>query len=165
MYFDHCKDLNELKAAYKSLALKHHPDAGGDVRTMQEINAEYDSVFSRLKDAQNRQAQRPDSKTRTTTETPQEFRAIVEALLRIDGIEVELCGAWLWVSGDTYDHREELKAAGCMFSRSKKRWYWRHEEDGARWSRGKKTMSDIRAKYGSEWLKEAKQREALTAGA
>jgi hypothetical protein len=29
-------------------------------------------------------------------------------------------------------------------------WYWRHKEDGAHWSRGKKTMGEIRMKYGSQ---------------
>lgn len=45
MYFEKCQDLNELKSVYKKLALKHHPDCGGDVRIMQEINAEYDRIF------------------------------------------------------------------------------------------------------------------------
>ena len=39
-YFDRCASLDELKAAYKKLALEHHPDMGGDVHTMQEVNAE-----------------------------------------------------------------------------------------------------------------------------
>ena len=63
---------------------------------------------------------------------------------------VELCGCWLWISGDTKPVKEELKAAGCRWSSSKKMWYWRHQEDGAHWSRGKKTMSQIRMKYGSQ---------------
>lgn len=100
MYFEKCQDLNELKATYKRLALQHHPDMGGDVRVMQEINTEYDRVFLLLKAKQNTMANDDETgRTRKTTETPEEFRAVVEALLRLEGIEVELCGAWLWISG------------------------------------------------------------------
>ena len=144
--------------------MKHHPDMGGDTRTMQEINAEHDRVFKIFKDRQNREAQDPTSETKPTTETPEEFRAIVEALLKIQGIEIELCGAWLWIGGDTYPVKDDLKAAGCLFSRSKKKWYWRHAEDGATWSRGKTSMAEIRSKYGSSWIKgEREEREALPA--
>ena len=82
-----------------------------------------------------------------------------DALLRLDSIEVELCGAWLWISGDTYKHREALKACGYLWSRSKQRWYWRHAEDDCRWSRGKASMGEIRSKYGSEWLRGRKEDE------
>lgn len=36
-----------VDAAYKTLARLHHPDMGGDLRKMQEINAAYDSVVKR----------------------------------------------------------------------------------------------------------------------
>lgn len=154
MWFDDCTNLNELKSAYKKLALQHHPDMGGDVRVMQEINAEYDHVFLLLKAKQNTTAAHDESgRTKRTTETPDEFRDIVAVLLTLDGIEVELCGSWLWIAGDTYPHRAALKAAGCRWSRSKRKWYWRHEEDDCTWSRGSTSMSEIRHRYGSEWLK------------
>lgn len=35
---------DQLKAAYKKLAVQHHPDKGGDTRTMQDINAAYDAL-------------------------------------------------------------------------------------------------------------------------
>lgn len=165
MHFDHCTSLNELKSAYKALALENHPDMGGDVRAMQEINAEYDRVFSKLKAEQNKRAGEPESGARKTTEAPEEFREVVAALLKIRGIELELCGSWIWVSGDTYEARAELKAAGCLFSRSKRRWYWRHAEDGCRWSRGRQTMGEIRAKYGSEWIGEGDDEGRLPARA
>lgn len=92
---------------------------GGDVRAMQEINAEYDKVFAVLKELHNFEADKPDSKSRTTTEAPEEFRAVVDALLMLGGIEVELCGSWLWIGGDTYPHRKALKAAGCLWSCTK----------------------------------------------
>lgn len=163
MFFDSCQNLNELKAEYKKLAMKHHPDMGGDVRTMQAINAEYDKTFAVLKELQNMEAEQPESRTKATTETPEEFRSVVDALFRIEGIEVELCGSWLWVSGDTYQNREALKACGCLWSRSKQRWYWRHAEDDCRWSRGKTSMQEIRHKYGSEWLELADERYMLPA--
>lgn len=37
-----------VKAAYKALAQLHHPDRGGDLRQMQNINAAYSEVTRRL---------------------------------------------------------------------------------------------------------------------
>ena len=74
----------------------------------------------------------------------------INALVKIPGLIVELCGCWLWISGDTKPNKEALKAAGCRWSSSKKMWYWRHQEDGAHWSHGKKSMSQLRMKYGSQ---------------
>lgn len=34
-YFVNCKNLDELKKAYKAAAMKNHPDMGGDTATMQ----------------------------------------------------------------------------------------------------------------------------------
>ena len=114
MYFEKCQDLNELKSVYKKLALQYHPDCGGDLRIMQEINAEYDRMFLLLKAKQNTMANDDvTGKTRRTTETPDEFKNIVSILFRL-GLEAELIGSWIWVSSssDSYQHKEALKAAG-----------------------------------------------------
>lgn len=161
MYFDHCTNLNELKAEYKKLVMVHHPDMGGDLETMKRINIEHDRVFAILKDKQNSDA--ANGEGHETTEAPEEFRAIVEALLHIDGIEIELCGSWLWIDGDTYHAKDKLKACGCRFSGSKKKWYWHHAEPGQRRYRGNRSMKEIRSKYGSEWLGKKSEKEALPA--
>lgn len=49
MYFENCSTLEQLKAEYKRLAMMYHPDRGGDLRTMQAINSEYDSKFKYAK--------------------------------------------------------------------------------------------------------------------
>ena len=150
-YFTECKTLDELKKQYRRLAMIHHPDVGGDVEAMKAINNEYAALFETLKDQHNARAAADETgKTSTTTEAPEEFIAIIEKLLRLDGLEVELCGSWLWIGGNTREHKEALKAAGCRWSSSKKLWYWRHAEDGHRWHKGNKTMSQIRNKYGSQ---------------
>ena len=44
-FFKDCTSLDEVKKLYKELALKHHPDRGGETATMQQINAEYESIL------------------------------------------------------------------------------------------------------------------------
>lgn len=165
MYFDHCKTLAELKAEYRRLALLHHPDHGGDTATMQAINAEHDRVFERLKAAQNAAADAdPEGKTPHTNEQPEDFRRVLEALRTLAGVIVELCGTWLWIGGDTYQHRETLKEAGCQWAPKKEKWYWRPDEERrARNRRREISMERIREKYGSEILREKEGREMACA--
>lgn len=40
-YFSGITDKKALKKRYRELALQHHPDRGGDVAVMQDINAEF----------------------------------------------------------------------------------------------------------------------------
>ena len=149
-YFVSCRTLDELKKVYKHLAQKHHPDVGGDTRTMQEINAEYEARFEVLKRSQNEQAAEDTTgKARATTESAGDFIAIIDHLLKLDGLEIELCGRWLWIGGDTKKHKEALKACGCRWTSSKKQRNWHIAEEGDKWHRGSKSMSQIRSKYGS----------------
>ncbi len=150
MYFTNCQNLDELKKAYKAAAMKHHPDVGGDTATMQQINAEYEARFEVLKRSQNTQAAEDTTgRTHATSESAGDFIAIIDALLKLDGLEIELCGRWLWIGGNTKQHKEALKAAGCRWSSTKKLWSWHFAEDGARWHKGHYSMAQIRSKYGS----------------
>ena len=149
-YFVNCKNLDELKKAYKAAAMQNHPDKGGDTATMQAINAEYSARFEVLKRSQNEQAAEDTTgKTHATTESAGDFIAIIAALLKLDGLEIELCGRWLWIGGNTREHKEALKAAGCRWSSTKKLWSWHFAEEGMKWHKGTKTMAEIRSKYGS----------------
>lgn len=158
-FFAACTTLDELKKEYRRLAMIHHPDHGGDTATMQAINGEYSEAFARLKDQHNAAA----DEAHQTTETPEEFITIISQLLRFPGLIVELCGSWLWITGETYAIKDQLKAAGCRWSSSKKAWYWHHPEEGHRWHKGTATMSDIRTKYGSQTYKGRTAAEAITA--
>lgn len=145
-FFESIRTLDELKAEFRRLVLKYHPDKGGDTATMQTINAEYEAKHEALKNAWNA----AHDEEHQCTEEPEEFRDIIDALLKMDGVEVELCGSWLWISGNTFAHKDELKALGCKWASVKKLWSWHHAEAGNRFYRGNCTMGEIRTKYGSQ---------------
>lgn len=149
-HFKNIQTLEELKKRYKQLAMVFHPDKGGSTAIMQEVNNEYDKMFTLLKDKANK------TEATKTTETPEEYKNIVNILVNLVGIEVEICGAWLWISGDTKQHKDTLKRGGCYWASKKEMWYWRPADQKVK---GKSNMSidDIRAKYGSEKINSRRQ--------
>lgn len=45
-YFKSIKSYDDLKNQYKKLLKANHPDNGGDLEAMKEINVEYDALFA-----------------------------------------------------------------------------------------------------------------------
>lgn len=151
-WFNHPQTLEELKKQYKQLAVKHHPDKGGNTADMQEINAEYDRLFELLKNThKNAEGQTYTAQTETT-ETANDFKEIIEKLIRFNGIHIEICGSWVWVTGCTIEYREELKKMKFRWSKSKVAWYY-HREEYRKSTKRTYTLDEIRDLYGSETIK------------
>lgn len=89
------------------------------------------------------------------------LRAIVNAIVNLN-IEIEICGSWIWVSGNTYSCKDELKSNGFHWASKKKMWYWHDPKEQVR-SNGKTTMDDIRSKYGSETVNKAVTKMCISA--
>lgn len=147
-YFSKCNDLASLKKEYKRLAFKYHSDrVGGDDSIMKEINVEYEKMFNILKNK--------DSKKDTTNENSSDFIEIINNLMKFDDLRIEVIGSWLWLNGNTYPIKEELKKYGCRYSKGKKMWYWTNEGYHKRYSK-KNDINTLRNKYGSTIVKERK---------
>ena len=111
-YFNNINTLEDLRKQYKELLKIHHPDNGGNVADMQEINAAYDQLFKGLKD-------KHDSKTESSTkESSYEnmkydftedtmLREMLNKIIGFTGITIEVCGSWIWVF-NSYNFRKEL---------------------------------------------------------
>ena len=143
-FFAGISSLQDLKKAYRKLVLVHHPDVGGDERIMKRLNNEYEKVIDLIrKDQAN-----PDSK-KAFYDIPREFFAIVEALLKLRNIDVEICGSWIWITGNTKEHAQYLKSHGCKFAPKKSAWYWYCGEYRKK-SRRTLPLDEIRERYGSD---------------
>jgi len=136
-------DVDSLKKAYFKLAKVYHPDAGGTKEQFQKLQKEYDGLFKTIMSGSNLSA----TDIANEIELDENLRQAVDAIIGIPSLNVELIGKWIWVSGNTYPIRNELKNAGFMFAPVKKMWYYKGIESAGR---GKLTIEQIRKKYGSQ---------------
>jgi hypothetical protein len=176
-HFSGCDQLDKVGKKLHELAQIHHPDLGGDLRTMQDITMQYTWI---------RSASKRDTRTWygaylakfPEVEASSEYRydyqndardAAAEAeaeaawekiwmetlidLGLIPGISVEIFGTWIWVGGLTYPVRNQLYELGLNWSARKRMWYFAGAEGNPK-SHNRYTMEQIRAKYGSTRVKD-----------
>lgn len=154
-WFVNIKTLDDLRKEYRRLAILHHPDKGGRVQDMQEINAEYDILSKKLINSN------PDfSEARKVYENQvsEELREKVSFAVNLPGVTVEVIGSWIWVTGNTKEVKDHLKQAGFKFSSGKVAWYW-HCGNYRKFNRNRYDMDEIRTMWGSQVVDKDEQRK------
>jgi curved DNA-binding protein CbpA len=143
-YFEGLTQENLIKARYKDLAKQHHPDVGGDKASMQEINTQYEQVLRGHYQAAGKSMPEID-------DLLEKDHALREKLCCIAGIVdlvIEICGSWIWITGNTRAHADTLKKNNFLWAPKKKAWYWRAEAK-RRYSKNTLSMDQIRDRHGS----------------
>jgi len=110
-------------------------------RTMQMINSEYESVIN---DPVFKFSEQTDEAKQDYIKFPE----IISQIISFD-VVIEICGNWIWLSGNTRKYKKQLKNTGFFYAHLKRMWYWRPNDYK---SANKKPMSInmIRRKYGSD---------------
>ncbi len=159
-YFNDVNTLEELRRQYRDLLKQYHPDnKNGSTEATKEINAEYDKLFKILKD--RHESKSADSNQGSTNRTQSTYndnmydwendvalREVLQKVINFDGIEIEIVGQWIWISGNTYSYKNELKEIGFKWASQKKQWFW-HGEQFRKKSHKTLSMDEIRNYYGS----------------
>ena len=99
----------QVKAAYRQACKKYHPDrnpAGEEM--MKIINQAYDV----LKDYAGDIKEQP-------TDYGDLLNDALNAVFGLSGLVIEICGSWVWITGNTRDHKDALKAAGFKWASKK----------------------------------------------
>ena len=158
-YFDGIRTAEEAKQRYHELAKRLHPDNGGNAEEFKLMQAEFSELWNRVKGVhRNSEGKEYHSET---NESATAYMNIVDIVLRMEGVELELCGAWLWATGRTYQYRESFKGMGFRWSKSKRAWYY--SPDGFTGKRkGFYTLKEIRKTYGSEKFQRTGQKTSAT---
>lgn len=157
-YFKNVESLEQLRKQYRDLLKKYHPDNGGSEDITKAINAEYDKLFKVLKDKHESKSADDSGNANAKTsdynqnmydwENDKALREVLQKIINFDGIEIEIAGQWIWISGNTYSYKKELKELGFKWASQKKQWYF-HTDTFRK--KGHKTLSmdEIRNYYGS----------------
>jgi len=130
-----------IKKAYKRAAAKYHPDKeGGNVETMKMVNEAYETLkdYEGVVEANN-------------FEYPDLVADAINKVIDLEGIIIEVCGNWVWLTGETKIHSKQLgrDGAGFKYARKKRAWFFR-PDDYKSSSRGSMTLDDIRYNHGSK---------------
>lgn len=149
-WFAGCGSLEEIRKRYHELAMQYHPDRGGSNSIMAEINAAYDIACklagtSSRQNTYHRAYQEPEGLSVV-------LRKLIERLVGMNGLTVELCGTWIWVSGATWIWKEQLSDMGFRWASKKKMWYFAGTPKS---SSRRYSMSQIREMHGSRVFRNA----------
>ena len=158
-FFNNCRTLDELRSVYKNLLKKFHPDNGGTAEQCAKLNAEYAETFEFLK-SHSAKSESSSTQSRNPFAYDDEITQMLYKIVTLPGLDIELCGIWIWIGGNTYQHKEVLKSLGFQWSKAKKLWHWTPYETTL-YYRGRKLMAQIRATYGSEKV-DSQPQKALT---
>jgi len=153
-YFKNVQTLEELRKQYKELLKKYHPDnENGSEEITKAINNEYEYLFKLLKNKHENQNASKEKKTtydnrKYDFSEDEKLRDILQKVIYFSDITIEIIGNWIWIGGNTYQYRNDLKNLGFKFAGQKKMWYW-HSEAFRKRSKKALSMDDIRDFYGS----------------
>ena len=137
-------DQVEIKTAYRKACIKYHPDRNpAGLEMMKAVNVAYQF----LTEISYNGTERPIDEA-VNIDFGDMLNEAINAVIGLSGINIEVCGAWVWLSGNTKPHKESIKAAGYWWAKKKCSWYFRPADYKSR-NKGDWDMEKIRDKYGS----------------
>ena len=110
------KSIDDVKSKYKQLSKSFHPDKGGSVATMQELNSEYQYIincfYTYRRNWENELYQL------------NKFNCQIAPISNAIGVKIQIIDDTVWVTGKTFDIKELLKSLRYRFSKINKAWYF-----------------------------------------
>jgi curved DNA-binding protein CbpA len=164
-FFKSCIKLEDIRPLFKELALKFHPDRGGDTRTMQILNDEYHQALKSFEGAKLFNHKTKEEYTYKYDYKSEEALAskINEVIgLKLDNIELEVIGSWLWIHKTSKEQAKLFNkdGLGCNFSGVHTAWFWHKGIRSA--FRGKRSglnLDQIRGVFGSETIEHDRNKQ------
>lgn len=145
--------ITEGTAMYRDLATKHHPDHGGSVTDMQEINAEWDELkptlprFCSEQAKQGRQQYEQAQAASNAAKAAQDAKTAKMAaeLAKCPGLQFDVVGSWIWADANR-KYTRTLEALGFRWSKNRSKYYWHPAGDSSRRNR-RASYEEIYQKY------------------
>jgi hypothetical protein len=140
----------DIKSAYKAFVRKYHPDVNPDGLELMKLgNLAWEVIMQNLDYIDREWAKVNGEKPEASI--PEEIAEMFAKIRHFPNITAELCGIWIWVSGDTKPLAKEFKRLGFRWAFKKRMWSW-HPSCYIKIGRSEWSMSEIRSTWGSQEL-------------
>ncbi len=139
----------ELKTQFRNLCKVMHPDKGGNPEQFKEMLSEYQKLLEFAFDGT--EEERKNHSFRSEVKSDIFVWEKAQELLKtitVGGIELDIVGSWIWISGNTFQARNELKSFGCRYSKAKKSWYWFNNIKDSKKRKGSLSLKKIKERFG-----------------
>ena len=150
--------VKELKADYRRLVKQMHPDFRkadlfiSEKQINEEFNQlknEYEYILKVLTTGQKLNEKIEEEKINIS----KNLMDLIKFIARFEDIEATLVGQWLWIDGDTYKIKEELKAKKFRWSNNRKKWYYREDEETKKRYKSNKSFDELKTTHGAYKIK------------
>ena len=145
-FFENVTTLTELRKEYRRLAFIYHPDKGGDTVLMQILNDRYDRLSEKFI---KENVDFSEGRKEYEMQVSEEIRDMLDRIMFLKGVDIEVIGGWIWITGNTFAIRTTLKSLGFLFSHPKTAWYW-HKGEYRKKSGKIQSMDEMRDFWGTQ---------------
>lgn len=112
--------LEDLKRVYSD----EYSEVCYDVDLLKDLDLAYEDSFDAVRCLHRTKSGKVYStESAANHETVGFFPEFVEAISNMNDVYFNIEGTWMWVSGNTKPHREELKRLGLRWAPKRKMWY------------------------------------------
>lgn len=117
-----------IKLHYRRASSKYHPDRNPNgLEMMKSINVARDVLVNYSKNPYIQHTHYTDTKPKKQRKprkkSTKKFDEIINFVILLDGITIKYDSEHIYASGNTFEHKEELKAKGFRWHPENRYWY------------------------------------------
>jgi DnaJ-domain-containing protein 1 len=120
-------DQTAIRNAYRKACIKYRPSknqAGPEM--MKAVN----TAYRVLKESAYNGSEHPIQE-QVNKDFGDRLNDALNAVIGLDGVTIAVRGAWVWLYGNTKEHKATIKAAGYRWANDKSGWYFRPSDHNA----------------------------------
>lgn len=150
--------IQDVRSHFREYCIEFHPDKHLENKELwtnkfQAMYTEYEKFLIIFIPSENEKERKEkgDNAKAYDLDSEGDLANTIADLMKYAGLIIEICGSWLWLTGNTYSIKDDIKNLGFRWQGKKQSWYFAGYEFEPHRAKTM-TMEHIRNKYGSKTI-------------